>query len=626
MAEPRNGIQPVVRTPVDATPGRLPGLDGLRAVAVLAVVAYHLDLGWASGGFLGVDVFFVLSGYLITSLLGAEWDRRGRLDLRRFWIRRARRLLPALAAMVAVVCAVAAVVDRGQLQALRADVAAAATYTSNWWQIVADHSYSARFAPPSLLQHLWSLAVEEQFYLTWPLLLVLGLRHLPRRGLALTIAGAAACSAVAMAALHDPGADPSRVYFGTDTHSFGLLLGAALAVSLPPERLAGRPRARVRRSLDATSALLAVAVAAGIVGLGQLDAATYRGGAALVTVATAGLVAVAACPATRTARLLSVRPLRWIGVRSYALYLWHWPVLVLIRDALGPTTAAEPLVRLGALALTVGLAAASWTLVERPVLTRGLTGSLRGLVAGARPAGRVAAGRRARVAGVAALTLGVMTAGVVGLVAAPPPQDAEAQIEAGIRAVATPAPGPQPTIDPPSSTAGPSSGTSPPTDSLPGAQLTAIGDSVMLAGATALQDRLPGIAIDAVIGRQMVDAPQVIADLQRNGQLRLDVVLGLGSNGPFTPADLDRILDSIGPGHRLVLVTVHVPRPWQDEVNATLHGARGRPGVSIADWHDVIAAQPALLYPDATHPRPDGAALYADAIARALAQPLEGTP
>src|SRR3954469_21292126 len=196
-----SGRETAVVRPVDATGGYLPGLDGLRAVAVLAVVAYHQDLAWAPGGFLGVDIFFVLSGYLITGILRAEWDRRGRLDLHRFWIRRARRLLPALAVLVVAICAAATVLDRGQLHGLRADVAAAASYTSNWWQLAADHSYFARFSPPSLLQHLWSLAVEEQFYLVWPLLLALALRYLPRRGLALIIAGAAACSAVAMAVL-----------------------------------------------------------------------------------------------------------------------------------------------------------------------------------------------------------------------------------------------------------------------------------------------------------------------------------------------------------------------------------------------------------------------------------------
>jgi peptidoglycan/LPS O-acetylase OafA/YrhL len=604
-----------------AASGYLPGLDGLRAVAVLAVVAYHQDLAWAPGGFLGVDIFFVLSGYLITGILRADWDRRGRLGLRRFWLRRARRLLPALAVLVAAVCAAATVLDRGQLHGLRADVAAAASYTSNWWQLAADHSYFARFSAPSLLQHLWSLAVEEQFYLVWPLLLALGLRHLPRRGLVLAIAGAAACSAVAMAVLYQPGADPSRVYLGTDTHALGLLLGAALAVALPPERLAARPRARTRRLLDAAGALSAAAVAAGIVGLDQLGAATYRGGLGLVAAATAGLVAVAACPATRTARLLGVWPLRWLGARSYALYLWHWPVLVLARDALGPTAAAGAPVRVGTLALAVGLAAASWTLIEHPIRTRGLRACLRRLTAGRRHARRTRTGRRMCLAGVAALAAGMLAVGTAGLVLAPTPQDARAQINAGIRAIAAPAPAP-----PPATGSSPGLAASSPTPPVapapagppPGPQITAIGDSVMLAGATVLQARLPGITIDAAVSRQMIDAPQVLAELRATGRLRPIIVLGLGTNGPVTADQLTRILGDIGPGHRVVLVTVHVPKPWQDQVNAVLDGARAQPGVSLADWHTLIAAHPALLYPDGTHPRPDGAALYADMLTHTL--------
>jgi peptidoglycan/LPS O-acetylase OafA/YrhL len=621
---PLSGRETAAVRPVDTPQGYLPGLDGLRAVAVLAVVAYHQGLAWAPGGFLGVDIFFVLSGYLITGILRADWYGRGRLDLRLFWTRRARRLLPGLAVMVVAVCAAATVLDRGQLHALRADVAAAATYTSNWWQITADHSYFARFSPPSLLQHLWSLAVEEQFYLVWPLLFALGLRYLPRRGLALAITGAAACSAVAMAALYTPAADPTRVYFGTDTHAFGLLLGAALAMYLPPERLAAQPRARTRRLLDAAGALTAAGVAAGIVGLHQLDAATYRGGLGLVAVATAGLVAVAACPATRTARILGVRPLRWIGARSYALYLWHWPVLVLTRDALGPTVAAGTPGRVGTLALSLGLAAGSWTLVEHPIRTRGLTAYLRRLGAGRPHARRTGTGRRLCLAGVATLAAGMLAVGIAGLVVAAAPQDAQAQINAGIRAVGTPAPVPPPASESAPSVAGsspPPPVTSAPVVPPPGTQITAIGDSVMLASATALQARLPGITIDAAVSRQMIAASQVIAELRATGQLRPIIVLGLGTNGPFTPDQLNRILHDIGPGHRVVLINVYVPQPWQDQVNAVLDGARAQPGVTLADWHTLSAAHTALLYPDRTHPRPDGAALYADMITHTLEEP-----
>jgi hypothetical protein len=337
----------------------------------------------------------------------------------------------------------------------------------------------------------------------------------------------------------------------------------------------------------------------------------------LITVATAGLVAVAACPATRTGRILGVRPLRWIGVRSYALYLWHWPVLLLSREVLGPTAAAGTPVRLGMLALVVGLAAASWTVIENPIRTRGLTACLRRLVDRPRRTGPARTGRRGCVAGVTILAAGMLAVGIAGLVVAPIPQDARAQINAGIRAVATPPPATEASPNAPAAVSTPP-GISTPASPLLGTQITAIGDSVMLASATALQARLPGISIDAAISRQMAEAAQIIADLRSTGRLRSVIVLGLGSNGPFTPDQLNRILDTIGPGHRLVLVTVHVPRPWQDEVNAVLDGARAQPEVSIAEWHDLLAGHPEVLYPDGIHPRPDGAALYADMIAHAL--------
>src|ERR671938_169085 len=225
----------------------MPGLDGLRAIAVLAVIAYHLELGWAQGGLLGVGVFFTLSGYLITDLLLGQRDAVGHLRLGDFWLRRARRLLPALFLMLVVVVAWVTLLDRSQLPALRGDVVAAAVYISNWWNIFSHASYFSHFGPPPPLDHLWSLAVEEQFYLVWPFLLWLSLRCVRGRyrlaGLTLV---AAALSATAMALLYQPGVDPTRVYEGTDTRAFGLLVGAALAMVWPSHRL-GEELARRHR-------------------------------------------------------------------------------------------------------------------------------------------------------------------------------------------------------------------------------------------------------------------------------------------------------------------------------------------------------------------------------------------
>src|SRR5580700_1820848 len=225
-------------TGVKSAATRLPGLDGVRALAVIAVIAFHEQLTAFPGGFLGVDVFFVLSGYLITDLLVAQWHQHGRLRLGNFWARRARRLLPALATMLVVVTAAIAIVEPSQLAALRPALLAAVTYSSNWWQALHHQSYFTQFGPPPPLQHLWSLAIEEQFYLVWPLLLIVLLSRCRSSRIRAAVAWlGAALSVVAMALIYVPGADPSRVYYGTDTHASALFVGSALALTWPLRRM-----------------------------------------------------------------------------------------------------------------------------------------------------------------------------------------------------------------------------------------------------------------------------------------------------------------------------------------------------------------------------------------------------
>jgi len=297
--------------PVRAGQRYLPGLDGLRAIAVIAVIAFHEQLGWAPGGLLGVAVFFTLSGYLITDLLLGQWAASGRLALADFWIRRARRLLPALFVMLAVVSAWVTVADRAQLQRLRDAVVAAATYSSNWYLITQNQSYFARFAPPAPLDHLWSLAVEEQFYLVWPWLLLAGLICLRRlrKGrpggatwLALPTLALAAGSAVVMVALYHPGLDPTRVYEGTDTRAAGVLIGAALALAWPRRSVAVGPRARTLLDAGGLAGLAVIAVM--IWRTGQYSPFLYRGGLVVVSVATAAVIAAVATPGARTGRAL----------------------------------------------------------------------------------------------------------------------------------------------------------------------------------------------------------------------------------------------------------------------------------------------------------------------------------
>ena len=354
--------------PVRSGQRYMPGLDGLRALAVLAVIAYHEQLGWAPGGLLGVGVFFTLSGYLITDLLLGQWARSGGLNLGDFWLRRARRLLPALFVMLAVVTAWVTVVSPARLASLRGAVAAAATYSSNWFYIYTHSSYFARFAPPGPFDHLWSLAVEEQFYLVWPWLLLLGVYVVRRRPsavrwLALPTLALAAASAVAMLMLYHPGYDPTRVYEGSDTRACGLLIGAALAMVWPSRRTA-RTALWSRVMLDGAGFAGLAVVGLMIWRVGQYSAFTYQGGLVLLSVATAGVVAAVACPGSLVGAALGWKPLRWIGVRSYGIYLWHYPVIILT----SPANSTEDLPRAALqVAASIGIAALSWRFVEEPI-------------------------------------------------------------------------------------------------------------------------------------------------------------------------------------------------------------------------------------------------------------------
>ncbi len=359
----------------------MPGLDGLRALAVFAVIAYHLGFGWASGGLLGVGVFFTLSGYLITDLLLSQ-RAQGRLSLTDFWRRRARRLLPALFLMLVVVTVWVWLADRAQMGDLRGQLIAALAYVNNWWQISQHVSYFARFGPPSPLNHLWSLSVEEQFYILWPWLLALGVHAVAERrrpiGVRPRLAGVtlvlASASAVEMAVLFTPSFDPSRVYDGTDTRAFGLLLGAALAMVWPSRSLTTRLTGRARDILDAAGGVGLVAIGVLVWRTNQYSPFLYPGGLLLLSLASALVVGALAHPATRLGRLLGWGPLRWLGVRSYGIYLWHAPIIVLTTPAVnrgvGPVRAALQV------AASVGMAALSWRYLEEPI-RHGALGRLR---------------------------------------------------------------------------------------------------------------------------------------------------------------------------------------------------------------------------------------------------------
>lgn len=345
----------------------LPALDGLRALALASVLLFHAG-GALPGGYLGVDLFFVLSGYLITSLLLAEREANGRVALGAFWIRRARRLLPALVAMVVAVAAYARfVADAAEVQSLRAEALATLGYVANWRSIFAHESYWQLFAHPSPLEHTWSLSIEEQFYFVWPLAVVLVTRRRgPRAVLALSLVGAA-LSMAAMIARFDP-SDPSRAYLGTDARAAAILFGAALAARLPPTTMLGD------RAVKLFDALGAASIAGLVVAWCTLRGSSpflYRGGFWLTELAALALI-VCAISGRRSlvARALSIAPLTALGAISYGVYLWHWPVFVALSAE--RTHAHGIALHVFQLVVTFAIAIASYRWFEAPIRSRGL--------------------------------------------------------------------------------------------------------------------------------------------------------------------------------------------------------------------------------------------------------------
>jgi len=613
---------------------RYAGLDGLRAVAVGLVLAYHLfPAWWLQGGFIGVDVFFVISGFLITSLLLRERARAGRIRLAEFWRRRARRLLPALALVLLVCSSVAWLIGGDVLARLGAQLVGAATFSYNWVSIAADASYFSA-ANPELFRNVWSLAIEEQFYVLWPLVLPLALL-IPwawaRSAAAVLLAAA---SAGWMAVVVASGGDLTRAYFGLDTHAFGILLGIALAFAL--ERLLAAPPVwSQRQGWRVSGAVVGVAAIAGLVVVAAIPAsdstATFPGALAAASVLSAIAITAAVWPGSVFGPRLDTQPLRWVGDRSYGLYLWHWPILVLLLAATsgGGAGAGVPVwMGVFALVLTLVAAEASYRWVEQPIRRLGFRGSLAAL--GRRLTASPAMRWRAigSVAAAVVVTFGASAA----VAAAPEVTSGQAAVEAGLEALhrekaRTPSPTPSPTSTAVEGEAAGSASDRPRPGSMPspsptpvtGAEITAVGDSVMLASAPGLLERFPGIDVDASVSRSMWAAPGILQQLADAGRLRPYVVVALGTNGPVDAGSLEEVARITGPDRTLVLVNAYAPRDWIPGVNADLAAfVRSHPGTVLADWSGAIAPRTDLLAGDHVHPGAEGGRVFADTVAAAV--------
>lgn len=603
---------------------RMSGLDGLRAVAALAVLAYHIAPQIVPGGFLGVDVFFVLSGFLITGLLVEERAKTGRISLTHFWLRRVRRLLPAVTAMIIVMVPVAAFTSSDLIVGIGKQILGALGFVYNWVSIASGASYFDQ-QNPQIFMNVWSLGVEEQFYLVWPLVVVglFALAHrASRRTLATVPLVAAAASAGWMAYLvaTAPQAplDPTRAYQGTDSHCFGLMVGAGLALALH------RPFAPSRRELSSThvryrglaqvGGLLLVGVCLAFVP--DSSALTYPW---WTLVATLGVVAylqgcvddVAGLSGISHAltRGLDTPVLRWLGERSYGIYLWHWPIIVCVETA-WPTL---PILLVGALTacLSIGAAAVSFALIETPMRRDGIVETLSHWV---RLEPRYAPRWHALACLVGAVCL--VPATIVAWATAPEMTSVEQRLaQASASPSASPTATPSPKQQPRKQAAS--------VPEVVGANVTIIGDSVTLGAKPTLEQRLPGVIVDGEVSRSILKANPLIAHYRDAVGMRPYIVVSLATNSAITDANVDEIMAAVGDMTRVVFVTGYGPArdSWITQSNEAIARAseRFRDRIRVADWHAAAAEHTDWLAPDATHPvNAEGEALYAQTIVDAL--------
>jgi peptidoglycan/LPS O-acetylase OafA/YrhL len=610
--------------PKDSRFPYMPGIDAMRALAVLAVFGYHAGLDWVPGGFLGVDVFFVVSGFLITSLLLREFRGSGHIELRRFWLRRARRLLPAVGVLIAVAMIVSAIAEPDKIGQIRGDALASLFYFANWHFIFDSTSYFEQFGRPSLFTHLWSLSVEEQFYLFWPLVFAAGMKVFGRGRLLIGVLAGAIASVVLAWILFDPGHDASRIYYGTDTHAVGLLAGVALALVWSPTQLRAHKSfgPLVGPILDAVGVIALGYLVLSFVHVHDYDLALWHGGYLWIAIATALLLAALAHPAARLGGIIGRPALLWLGLRSYSFYLWHWPVLAMTRPGVDIDLPRGILIPLQLLAC-LALADLSYRFVELPFSGKAKLPRM--------PEHWLRIARPALLATVLGVILIVGWSGIVSAGnSSPDSAAASTATVAKVHAHLTPE------NAPPAKAKG--KGGKPAKEGGGAAEeksqkakkqlraakhwprVVMLGDSVMIGAEKNLAARLgPGFSMDAKVGRQADEFIAIIEAIKRQGHHPTAMVIQWGNNGPLYSEDMTALRKATSNVGQLFLISDHAPVSWQDESNEAIAEASEL-------WHHTteipwkVAAEEGgeSLFYDGIHLTPKGAGVYARLVSKVV--------
>jgi peptidoglycan/LPS O-acetylase OafA/YrhL len=593
----------------------MPGIDAMRALAVLAVFGYHAGLDWVPGGFLGVDVFFVISGYLITSLLLREFRSSDHIELGRFWLRRARRLLPAVGVLIAVVMVVSAIAAPGKIDEIRGDALSSLFYFANWHFIYEGTSYFEQFGRPSLFTHLWSLSVEEQFYLFWPLIFAAAMKLFGRGRLLIGVLAGAAGSVVLAWILFAPGHDASRIYYGTDTHAVGLLAGVALALVWSPTQL------RTHKSfgplvgpiLDALGVVALAYLILSFAHVHDYDLALWHGGYAWIAIATVVLLAAMAHPAARLGGIIGRPALLWLGLRSYSFYLWHWPVLAMTRPGVDVALPRGILIPLQLLAC-LALADLSYRFVELPFNGKAKLPRM--------PEGWLKVARPALIVAVLGVILVVGWSGIVKAGNSASASAEAASNATSVHVIAKTKPGPEP----------PRPHHQKPDRPLPPAnywpRIVMLGDSVMIGAEEKLAERLgPGFSMDAKVGRQADDFLDIIRKIKRGGHHPAAMVIQWGNNGPLYGEDMEELRAATTNVGQLFLISDHAPVSWQDESNGAIaEAASDWRHTTEIPWAEAAEEGGEGLFWDGIHLTPKGAGIYARLVSRVVHEKVAFPP